>query len=120
MGEEDADWGADWGAVRADLLRENCGCTAVVAAKRGCLEVDMWVLWVGVCTGTQRADPRDERLPILTTGQDFLHSCLHFFGLHLSVLTMAILVNSDILGVGGGEGRKKGGMKKGINSRSCQ
>lgn len=23
-------------------------------------------------------------LPILTTGHDFLHSCLHFFGLHLS------------------------------------
>eukprot|EP00051_Salpingoeca_urceolata_P009800 m.119080 g.119080 ORF g.119080 m.119080 type:complete len:60 (+) comp16452_c0_seq6:1772-1951(+) len=32
-------------------------------------------------------------LPMRTTGQDFLHSCLHFFGLHLSVLTMAILVN---------------------------
>ncbi|PKC09049.1 hypothetical protein RhiirA5_290324, partial [Rhizophagus irregularis] len=31
-------------------------------------------------------------LPILTTGHDFLHSCLHFFGLHLSELTMAILV----------------------------
>jgi hypothetical protein len=23
-------------------------------------------------------------LPMRTTGQDFLHSCLHFFGLHLS------------------------------------
>ena len=32
-------------------------------------------------------------LPILTTGQDFLHSCLHLLGLHLSVETMAILVN---------------------------
>ncbi len=31
--------------------------------------------------------------PIRTTGQDFLHSCRHFFGLHLSLLTMAILVN---------------------------
>lgn len=39
-------------------------------------------------------------LPILTTGQDFLHSCLHFLGLHLSVLTMAILVKSDIFVVG--------------------
>jgi hypothetical protein len=29
-------------------------------------------------------------LPIRTTGQPFLHSCLHFFGLHLSALTMAI------------------------------
>jgi hypothetical protein len=34
-------------------------------------------------------------LPILTTGQDFLHSWRHFFGLHLSLLTMAILVNSS-------------------------
>lgn len=30
--------------------------------------------------------------PILTTGQDFLHSCRHLFGLHLSVFTIAILV----------------------------
>ncbi|KAI8050334.1 hypothetical protein BDF22DRAFT_605134, partial [Syncephalis plumigaleata] len=29
-------------------------------------------------------------LPIRTTGQLFLHSCLHFFGLHLSELTSAI------------------------------
>ncbi len=37
--------------------------------------------------------------PILTTGQDFLHSCLHFLGLQRSALTIAILVNlscSDI------------------------
>lgn len=34
-------------------------------------------------------------LPILTTGQDFLHSCLHFLGLHLSELTMAIRVRSS-------------------------
>lgn len=32
-----------------------------------------------------------QSLPVLTTGQDFLHSCLHFFGLHLSVSTIAIL-----------------------------
>ena len=32
-------------------------------------------------------------LPIRTTGQDFLHSCLHFLGLHLSELTMAIRVS---------------------------
>ena len=31
--------------------------------------------------------------PILFTGQDFLHSCRHFFGLHLSLLMMAILVS---------------------------
>ncbi|EME50138.1 hypothetical protein DOTSEDRAFT_119979 [Dothistroma septosporum NZE10] len=31
-------------------------------------------------------------LPVRTTGHDFLHSCLHFLGLHLSELTMAILV----------------------------
>ena len=31
-------------------------------------------------------------LPVRTTGQDFLHSCRHFFGLHLSLLTMAILL----------------------------
>lgn len=34
-----------------------------------------------------------EILPILTTGQDFLHSCLHFLGLHRSAFTMAILVS---------------------------
>ncbi|PWN53934.1 hypothetical protein IE53DRAFT_309315 [Violaceomyces palustris] len=34
-----------------------------------------------------------QSLPILTTGQDFLHSCRHFFGLHLSELTMAIRVS---------------------------
>lgn len=33
-----------------------------------------------------------QSLPVRTTGQDFLHSCLHFFGLHLSLLTMAILL----------------------------
>lgn len=32
-------------------------------------------------------------IPIRTTGQDFLHSCLHLFGLHLSVLTIAIRVS---------------------------
>ena len=31
--------------------------------------------------------------PILTTGQDFLHSWRHFLGLHRSLLTIAILVN---------------------------
>lgn len=37
-------------------------------------------------------------LPVLTTGQLFLHSWRHFFGLHLSLLTMAIRVNrSDML-----------------------
>lgn len=30
-------------------------------------------------------------LPERTTGHDLLHSCLHFLGLHLSLLTMAIL-----------------------------
>lgn len=39
-----------------------------------------------------------QSLPVLTTGHDFLHSCRHFFGLHLSLLTIAIRVNlSDIL-----------------------
>lgn len=32
-----------------------------------------------------------QSLPVRTTGQDFLHSCRHFLGLHLSVLTIAIL-----------------------------
>ncbi|KAI9363954.1 hypothetical protein DFJ73DRAFT_611664, partial [Zopfochytrium polystomum] len=32
-------------------------------------------------------------LPILTTGHPFLHSCRHFFGLHLSELTIAIRVS---------------------------
>lgn len=30
-------------------------------------------------------------LPVRTTGQDFLHSWRHFFGLHLSLSMMAIL-----------------------------
>ena len=34
-----------------------------------------------------------QSFPILTTGQDFLHSCLHLLGLHLSVETIAILVS---------------------------
>lgn len=33
-------------------------------------------------------------LPIFTTGQLLLHSCLHFFGLHLSPFTIAIRVGS--------------------------
>lgn len=32
-------------------------------------------------------------LPILTTGHDFLHSCRHLLGLHLSAFTIATLVN---------------------------
>ena len=32
--------------------------------------------------------------PVRTTGHDFLHSCRHFLGLHLSELTMAILRNT--------------------------
>jgi hypothetical protein len=31
-------------------------------------------------------------LPMRTTGQDFLHSCLHFFGLQRSLFMIAILV----------------------------
>lgn len=34
-------------------------------------------------------------LPIRTTGQLFLHSCLHFFGLHFSDETIAIRVSFD-------------------------
>ena len=33
-----------------------------------------------------------QSLPSLTTGHDFLHSCLHFLGLHFSALTMAMRV----------------------------
>lgn len=33
-----------------------------------------------------------QSFPILTAGQLFLHSCLHFLGLHFSGLTMAIRV----------------------------
>ena len=33
-----------------------------------------------------------QSFPNLTTGHDFLHSWRHFFGLHLSVLTMAIRI----------------------------
>jgi hypothetical protein len=37
-------------------------------------------------------------LPVLLTGQVFLHSCLHFLGLHLSGLMIAILsLSSSIL-----------------------
>lgn len=42
--------------------------------------------------------PQKSSAPVFTTGQLFLHSCRHFFGLHLSELTIAILVNRfDIL-----------------------
>ncbi|KAI0502830.1 hypothetical protein F5B22DRAFT_44070 [Xylaria bambusicola] len=34
-------------------------------------------------------------LPLRTTGHDLRHSCLHFLGLHLSLLTMATLFNSS-------------------------
>lgn len=36
-------------------------------------------------------------LSVLLTGQDFLHSCLHFFGLHFYLFTMAILCFVSIL-----------------------
>ena len=32
-----------------------------------------------------------QNLPVLLTGQDFLHSCAHFLGLHLSGFMIAIL-----------------------------
>jgi len=38
-----------------------------------------------------------QTLPVLLTGQVFLHSCLHFLGLHLSGLMMAILSLSSPL-----------------------
>ena len=41
-------------------------------------------------------DTSMQSFPILTTGHDFLHSCLHLFGLHLSALTIAILVNLSV------------------------
>lgn len=52
-------------------------------------------------TDTEQSDPGAEHpLPVLTTGQLFLHSCRHFLGLHLSAFTIAIRVNrSDILPV---------------------
>ena len=37
-----------------------------------------------------------QSFPILTTGQDRLHSCLHLLGLHLSELTMAMRVNLSV------------------------
>lgn len=37
--------------------------------------------------------------PIRTTGQDFLHSCLHLLGLHLSAFTMAIRVSLSVSSV---------------------
>ena len=44
--------------------------------------------------------------PLRTTGHIFLHSCRHFFGLHLSVWTMAIRVSlSAIFGFSGEDGR---------------
>jgi hypothetical protein len=41
-------------------------------------------------------DTSMQSLPILTTGQDFLHSCRHRLGLHLSELTIAILVSLSV------------------------
>lgn len=37
--------------------------------------------------------------PIRTTGQYFLHSCRHRFGLHLSELTMAIRISLSVSSV---------------------
>ena len=36
-----------------------------------------------------------QSFPSLTTGQDFLHSCRHFLGLHFSALTIAIRVKAS-------------------------
>ena len=36
-----------------------------------------------------------QSLPVRTTGHDFLHSCRHFFGLHLSLLIIAILYDGS-------------------------
>lgn len=49
------------------------------------VRTQLWNRWrtLGVCVLIS---------PIRTTGQLFLHSCLHFFGLHLSWLTIAIRV----------------------------
>lgn len=53
-------------------------------------------------------------LPMRLTGQLFLHSCLHFLGLHRSVLTMAIRVNRSLISdqmlkkINGGSGRCAG------------
>lgn len=38
-------------------------------------------------------------LPILTTGQYFLHSCLQRFGLHLSEFTIAIRISLSVSSV---------------------
>lgn len=38
-------------------------------------------------------------LPMRTTGHDFLHSCRHRLGLHLSAFTMAILVSLSVSSV---------------------
>lgn len=47
--------------------------------------------------------------PIRTTGHDFLHSCLHFLGLHRSGFTRAILESENTLSDGNArEGRRKG------------
>lgn len=40
-----------------------------------------------------------QSFPIRTTGQDFLHSCLHLLGLHLSALTIAIRVSLSVSSV---------------------
>lgn len=37
-----------------------------------------------------------QSFPILTTGQERLHSCLQRLGLHLSELTIAILVKRSV------------------------
>ncbi|KAI0817175.1 hypothetical protein GGR55DRAFT_6066 [Xylaria sp. FL0064] len=35
-------------------------------------------------------------LPLRTTGHDLRHSCRHFLGLHLSLLTIATLFDSSV------------------------
>lgn len=38
-----------------------------------------------------------QSFPVRTTGHDFLHSCRHFLGLHLSLETIAIRVSLSVM-----------------------
>ena len=53
-------------------------------------------------------------LPVLTTGQLFLHSWRHFLGLHLSSLTIAIRVSRSAISSSSAAAERRAPRRKGV------
>ena len=63
-------------------------------------------------------ESRERYAPMRTTGHDFLHSCLHFLGLHRSGFTSAMRVSfSDILVASFSVAKRRLGFEQG---RPCK